>query len=61
MMGLLTGTPAVIIPTLTERESNARRAMTLGVAEIVLPATAADGEKRVDVDDLGAKVRRVSK
>ena len=59
MMGLLTGTPAVIIPTITERESNARRAMMLGAAEIVLPITGTDGEKRVDIDDFGVKVRLV--
>ena len=59
MMGLLTGTPAVIIPTITERESNARRALALGAAEIVLPTTGADGEKQVDVEEFGAKVRLV--
>jgi UDP:flavonoid glycosyltransferase YjiC (YdhE family) len=59
MMGMLTGTPAVIIPTITERESNARRAMMLGAAEIVMPITGTDGEKRVDIDDFGSKVRLV--
>lgn len=59
MMGLLAGTPAVIIPTITERESNARRVMALGAGEIVLPTNGADGEKRIDVGDFSAKVQQV--
>ncbi len=59
MTGLCAGTPAVIIPTITERESNARRLAALGAGEIVLPVDLADGEKRIDVDDFGATVRRV--
>jgi hypothetical protein len=39
MTGLSAGTPAVIIPTITERESNARRLAALGAGEIVLPLT----------------------
>jgi len=59
MMGLSAGTPAVIIPTITERESNARRVLALGAGEIVLPTNGADGEKRIDVADFSAKVQRV--
>jgi UDP:flavonoid glycosyltransferase YjiC (YdhE family) len=59
MMGLLTGTPAVIIPTITERESNARRMIALGAAEMVLPTTGVDGEKRIDVAEFAEKVHRV--
>jgi UDP:flavonoid glycosyltransferase YjiC (YdhE family) len=59
MTGLSAGTPAVIIPTITERESNARRVAALGAAEIVLPIESADGEKRIDVAKFGAKVHRV--
>jgi UDP:flavonoid glycosyltransferase YjiC (YdhE family) len=59
MMGLLAGTPAVIIPTITERESNARRAMALGAGEIVLPTNSTDGEKRIDVAEFSSKVQRV--
>ena len=59
MTGLSAGTPAVIIPTSTERESNARRLAALGAGEIVLPRDGADGEKRIDVDEFSAKVRRV--
>ncbi|MFZ2084621.1 MAG: nucleotide disphospho-sugar-binding domain-containing protein [Candidatus Sulfotelmatobacter sp.] len=59
MTGLSAGTPAVIIPTITERESNARRLVALGAGEIVLPVNGADGEKRLDVAEFSAKVHRV--
>jgi UDP:flavonoid glycosyltransferase YjiC (YdhE family) len=59
MTGLAAGTPAVIIPTITERESNARRVMASGAGEIVLPVAGTDGEKQVDVDEFSAKVHRV--
>lgn len=49
----------MIIPTITERESNARRLAALGAGEVVMPVTGADGEKRVDVAEFGAKVKRV--
>jgi UDP:flavonoid glycosyltransferase YjiC (YdhE family) len=48
MTGLRAGTPAVIVPTITERESNARRLVALGAGEIVMPVTRADGEKAID-------------
>jgi len=35
--GLQAGTPAVIVPTITERESNARRFVALGAGEMVMP------------------------
>lgn len=59
MTTLKAGTPAVIIPTITERESNARRLMSLGAGEVVMPVNGADGEKRIDVAEFGAKVKRV--
>jgi MGT family glycosyltransferase len=59
MTCLKAGTPAVIIPTMTERESNARRLASLGVGEVVMPATGRDGEKRVDIAEFRAKVNRV--
>ena len=59
MAGLSAGTPAVIIPTITERESNARRLAALGAGEIVLPVDTADGEKHIDVAEFSAKVHRV--
>ncbi len=59
MTTLRAGTPAVIIPTIRERESNARRLASLGAGEVVMPVTGADGEKLVDVTEFGLKVKRV--
>ncbi len=59
MTGLFAGTPAVIIPDITERESNARRLASLGAGEIVMPVNGADGEKHIDVADFRTKVNRV--
>jgi MGT family glycosyltransferase len=61
MTGLRAGTPAVIVPTITERESNARRLVALGAGEIVMPVTRADGEKAIDSVEFGAAVNRVLK
>jgi len=58
--GVYSGTPAVIIPTMSERESNARRVAEQGAAELVLPEKDASGtKKRVDSNELAAKVRKV--
>ncbi|MHB1937778.1 MAG: glycosyltransferase [Acidobacteriaceae bacterium] len=60
MTGLSAGTPAVIIPTSTERESNARRVTALGAGEIVLPTEGVEGEKQIDLADFSGKVHRCS-
>jgi len=57
--GLFTGTPAVIIPTFSERESNARRIADLGAGEIVIPFTNQTGVKQIDLDDFKSKVKQV--
>jgi len=58
--GLYAGIPQVIIPTLSERESNARRVLQQGAGEIVLPTSDARGlNKKVDATELAAKVRQV--
>lgn len=59
MTGLAAGTPAVILPTITERESNARRVTDLGAGELVLPVDGDDAEKHIDIQDFSAKVHRV--
>ncbi len=59
MQSLAAGTPAVIIPTITERESNARRLVALGAGEIVHPMDGPDGEKQIDIPDFTAKIHRV--
>jgi UDP:flavonoid glycosyltransferase YjiC (YdhE family) len=57
--GLYTGTPAVIIPTYSERESNARRVAALGAGEFLVPESGTWGEKRLSANALWAKVERV--
>jgi UDP:flavonoid glycosyltransferase YjiC (YdhE family) len=59
MTGLAAGKPAVLIPTITERESNARRVVALGAGEMVLPVDGPDGEKQIDVTDFASKIHRV--
>lgn len=56
--GLYAGKPAVIIPTFSERESNARRIAALGAGAIV-PVEQVGRKKRVDAQALRATVRRV--
>ena len=58
--GLSTGTPAVIIPTFSERECNARRVIEQGAGEMVLPAYEKSGKRmRIDAAELTDKVRKV--
>ena len=59
MTGLKAGTPAVIVPTITERESNARRLVALGAGEIVMPVDGLNGEKTIDASEFEAAVLRV--
>jgi UDP:flavonoid glycosyltransferase YjiC (YdhE family) len=59
LKGLSAGTPAVVIPTYSERESNARRLAELGAGEYVLPQTDESGEKTISLDELREKVWRV--
>lgn len=56
--GLYTGTPSVVIPTFSERESNARRIAALG-AGVFVPVDYDTGRKDVCIEDLRAAVRRV--
>jgi UDP:flavonoid glycosyltransferase YjiC (YdhE family) len=55
--GLFTGTPAVIVPTYSERESNARRVAALGAGEWV--QVHGNLQKHVNTAELRAKVRQV--
>lgn len=57
--GLYTGTPAVIIPTYSERESNARRVAAAGAGEFILPAEDAAGIKHVTTGEVREKVNLV--
>ena len=55
MTGAFAGTPALIVPTMAERESNARRLAALGAAEVLLPDEDESGEKQLS----GAALRRI--
>jgi len=57
--GLYTGTPAVIIPTFSERESNARRVAASGAGVFILPIENRLWRKYVSPEELRAAVRRV--
>jgi UDP:flavonoid glycosyltransferase YjiC (YdhE family) len=57
--GLYTGTPAVIIPTYSERESNARRIAEAGAGEFVLPMEDTSGSKSVQAELVREKVLQV--
>jgi MGT family glycosyltransferase len=58
--GLYTGTPAVIIPTISERESTARRIAAQGAAELVIPVCDTSGRKKtVQPEELASKVKLV--
>jgi UDP:flavonoid glycosyltransferase YjiC (YdhE family) len=59
-VGLFTGTPALIIPTYSERESNARRVSALGAGDFVVPERGHRRKKRdLLVEDVRSKVRRI--
>jgi len=58
--GLYTGTPALIIPTFSERESNARRIAAVGAGDFVLPTSDARGRnKRVSAEEVRTKALRI--
>jgi len=58
--GLFTGTPAVVIPAYSERESNARRITAQGAGDYVLPRSDPSGRRKsVPVDELRRKVLTV--
>jgi UDP:flavonoid glycosyltransferase YjiC (YdhE family) len=59
LTGLSAGSPSIIIPTYSERESNARRLSSLGAGEFVLPQTDDSGEKTISIDEFREKVRLV--
>ena len=55
--GLYVGKPALIIPTYSERESNARRIAALGAGDYVLPSSDHTGRnKQVSAQEVRAKV-----
>jgi UDP:flavonoid glycosyltransferase YjiC (YdhE family) len=59
MTAAYAGTPAVIVPTISERESNARRLAALGVAKFLVPEIDQSGEKRLSAEELRDNVKEV--
>lgn len=59
MANLATGTPAVVIPTCSERESDARRLAAAGAGALVLPVEHARARKHVQAEELRATVQKV--
>ncbi len=57
--GLYTGTPSVIIPTFSERESNARRIASLGAGEFILSKTDSNNRKLIDLSEFRKKIKKV--
>jgi len=58
--GLFAGTPGLIIPTYSERESNARRIAAAGAGDLVLPTTDISGKKKhLKVAEIRDKVNRI--
>lgn len=58
--GLYTGTPALIIPTYSERESNARRIAALNAGDFILPKSDPTGKKKqIQADDVYTKVQNI--
>ena len=58
--GLFTGTPALVIPTYSERESNARRVAAVGAGDFVLPTADVSGRKKhVQAAEVRDKVNRI--
>ncbi|MFX0115227.1 MAG: nucleotide disphospho-sugar-binding domain-containing protein [Candidatus Hodarchaeota archaeon] len=58
--GLFTGTPALIIPTISERESNARRIVAVKAGEYVLPTADKRGvDKKVNPRSVRQKALKI--
>jgi UDP:flavonoid glycosyltransferase YjiC (YdhE family) len=58
--GLFTGTPALAIPTISERESNARRIAALGAGDFILPTGDDQGKhKQVSAEQVREKVKLI--
>lgn len=58
--GLYAGTPSLIIPTYSERESNARRIASIGAGDFILPITDVSGkQKSLDAKELRSKIEHL--
>lgn len=52
LMGLSAGTPALIVPTFSERESNARRIAVVGAGRVLIPEEELTGEMSLSPEEL---------
>ena len=59
LISAFTGTPSLIIPTFSERESNARRIKALGIAELLIPVVNETGAKHIDGSSFKEKVHKI--
>ena len=59
MTAAFAGTPALIVPTMAERESNARRFSSLGVAEMQLPTVDENDEKHISSAAFGENIQKM--
>ena len=58
--GLFTGTPSLVIPTYSERESNARRVAAAGAGDFVSPTSDDTGKKKqVNAAEVSDKVNHI--
>ncbi|MBI5370891.1 MAG: hypothetical protein HZA79_02565 [Sphingobacteriales bacterium] len=57
--GLLCGKPSLVLPTFSERESNARRIAKLGAGDYVLPQQHTRGEKKFSAGEIREKVKTI--
>jgi MGT family glycosyltransferase len=57
--GLYVATPSLILPTFSERESNARRIAKLGAGECVLPLKDKKNDKYFDIDEIRLKAENI--
>ena len=59
MKSVTSGTPAVIVPTYSERESNARRVAAVGAGEYVLPKAENSRKKKIALAEFREKIECV--
>ncbi|MEQ1585399.1 MAG: nucleotide disphospho-sugar-binding domain-containing protein [Cyclobacteriaceae bacterium] len=57
--GLVAGTPSLILPTFSERESNARRIALMGAGEYVTPQFNKKGSVDFDADEIRVKITEI--
>ena len=57
--GLFTGTPQLMIPTFSERESNARKVAKTGAGEFIIPVSDNEKRKTINLNHFREKVNRV--